>query len=374
MTRLRRLFSEQHQSPWLDDLTREQLTDGELRRLVVQGIRGVTSNPSTFARAVAGSSRYDRQLAELTRAGADLDQAYWAMAVTDVEAALTILRPIHDASGGEDGFVSLEVAPDLADDTAATVAAARALHEQIDAPNLHVKVPATAAGVPAIRRLIAEGRNVTVSLIFGLVRYDEVIEAYLEGLEELARRDPRADLSGVRSVASFCLSRVDTAVDARLEQMGNEEAAALAGQAALAQAKLAYQSFHRRFDGPPWAALAARGARVQRLLWASTGTKNPAHSDTRYVDELIGPDTVTTLPPVTLAAVEDHGTVARTVDRGVDAARQTVQRLSRLGIDLDRIGDRLLQDGIATFATAYQQALDLLAARSDDLDGVAVRR
>ena len=374
MTRLHRLFSEHRQSPWLDDLTREQLNNGELRRLVRRGIRGVTSNPSTFARAVAGSSRYDTQLAELTRAGADLDQAYWAMAVTDVEAALTILRPIHDASGGEDGFVSLEVSPHLADDTAATVAAARALHERIDAPNLHVKVPATAPGVRAVKQLIAEGRTINVTLIFGLARYEQVIDAYLEGLEELALRDPQADLSRVRSVASLFLSRVDTAVDRRLDQVGGESAAGLQGQAAVAQAKLAYQLFRRRFSGPRWEALAVRGARLQRPLWASTGTKNPGYPDTRYVDELIGPDTVTTLPLATLAAVEDHGTVARTVDRGVTHAEQVLDRLSAVGVDLDGIAGSLEQEGIATFVVAYQQVLDVLAARTDDLDRAAVRR
>lgn len=230
MNPLRRMLTEQQQSPWLDDLTREQLISGELRGLAARGVRGVTSNPSTFARAVAGSSRYDAQLAELLRAGAGLDEAYWAMAVTDVEAALTVLAPVHEASDGEDGFVSLELDPVLADDTAATVAAARALHERIDAPNLHVKVPATTAGVRAIRQLIAEGRNVNVTLIFNLTRYEQVIEAYLSGLEDRLRRDPQADLSGVRSVASLFLSRVDTAVDRRLaEPAGWRAGAALQG-------------------------------------------------------------------------------------------------------------------------------------------------
>ncbi|MDP9441678.1 transaldolase [Geodermatophilus chilensis] len=363
MNPLRRLHTEQRQSPWLDDLTREQLTNGELRRLVERGVRGLTSNPSTFARAVAGSSRYDSQLAELVRTG-DLDEAYWAMAVSDVEAALGVLKPVHDASGGEDGFVSLEIAPQLAHDTAATVAAARALHERIDARNLHVKVPATAAGVAAIRQLIADGRNVNVTLIFGLARYEQVIEAYLGGLEERARRDPQADLSGVRSVASFFLSRVDTAVDHRLGELGGEEATAIRGQAALAQAKLAYQLFRRRFSGQRWDALAARGAQLQRPLWASTGTKNPLDPDTRYVDELIGPDTVTTLPPTTLEAVDDHGTVARTVDGGVDFAERTVERLQELGIDLDEVGHDLERDGLTAFTAAYDQVIELLATKS----------
>ena len=365
MNRLRRLHTEQQQSPWLDDLTREQLANGELRRLVDRGIRGVTSNPSTFARAVAGSSRYDSQLAELLSDGAELDEAYWAMAVSDVQGALAVLRPLHDASDGEDGFVSLEIAPQLAHDAAATVAAARALHERLDAPNLHVKVPATAAGVGAIRQLIAEGRNVNVTLIFGLTRYEEVLEAYLGGLEERVRRDPDTDLSGVRSVASFFLSRVDTAVDRRLSDLDGEEAAALRGQAGIAQAKLAYQVFRRRFSGPRWEALAAHGARLQRPLWASTGTKNPADPDTRYIDELIGPHTVTTLPPATLEAVDDHGNVARTVDRGVDDARRTVVRLRELGIDLDQVADDLEREGLIAFTAAYDQVLGLLAAKAD---------
>ncbi len=283
-TRLHLLFDQHGQSPWLDDLTRGYLTGGQLSRWVSSGIRGVTSNPTTFQRAIVGSTEYDEQFAELIRAGCSVDEAYWQMVTDDVTAALADLRPVYDASGGADGFVSVEVAPDLAHDTAGTVAAARALHDRIGEPNLFVKVPATTEGITAIRQLVAEGRSINVTLVFGLPRYGDVIEAYLAGLEELAARDPHADLATVPSVASFFVSRVDTAVDQRLAHLGTSEAAELRGQAAIAQAQLAYQVFTERFTGPRWDALTARGARVQRPLWASTSMKDPTQPDTRYVD------------------------------------------------------------------------------------------
>lgn len=275
-TRLHLLHDQQGQSPWLDDLTREYLTGGQLARWVAAGIRGVTSNPSTFQRAIAGSSTYDEQFGELTRAGRSVAAAYWEMVIDDIQAALGVLRPVHDASAGADGFVSVEVAPDLAHDTDGTVTAARTLHDRIAQPNLLVKVPATTAGVAAIRRLVAEGRSINVTLIFGLRRYAEVIEAYLAGLEDLVSRNPHADLSKVVSAASFFVSRVDVVVDQRLAAVPSGQAAALQGQAAIAQAKLAYQLFVSTFTGPRWEALAARGALRQRPLWASTSSKNPA--------------------------------------------------------------------------------------------------
>ncbi len=239
-TRLHLLHDEHGQSPWLDDLIRSYLTRGELASWVAAGIRGVTSNLTIFQRAIAGSDDYDEQFGALTGAGRSVDEAYWEMVVDDITAALAVLRPVHDASAGADGFVSVEVAPNLAHDTAGTVAAARELHDRIAQPNLFVKVPATAAGVPAIRRLVAEGYRVNVTLVFGLPRYAQVIEAYLAGLEELAARDQRADLSSVPGVASFFVSRVDVTVDRRLAAIGTSEAVGLQGQAATAQAKLAY--------------------------------------------------------------------------------------------------------------------------------------
>ncbi len=267
-SRLHLLYDEHGQSPWLDDLTRGYLAGGELSRWVAAGIRGVTSNPTIFARAIAGSTEYDEQFGLLTAAGRTVDQAYWQMVVDDITAALAVLRPVYETSAGADGFVSVEVAPDLAHDTAGTVAAARQLHERVGAPNLYVKVPATAEGIPAIRQLVAQGYRVNVTLVFGLPRYAQVIEAYLAGLEELAARDPHADLSLVPSVASFFVSRVDVAVDRRLAEIGGPQTAGLQGQAATAQAKLAYQLFR---GGVPRAALGRAGGARRPGATAAVG-------------------------------------------------------------------------------------------------------
>ncbi|MCU7730322.1 transaldolase [Actinoplanes sp. KI2] len=276
-----------------------------------------------------------------------------------------MLRPAFDTSGGIDGFASIEVAAELARDTEATVMAARALHERIAAPNLFVKIPATAEGVPAVRAMIAEGRSTNITLIFGLSRYAQVIEAYLSGLEAFVGRG--GDPSRVRSVASFFVSRVDTELDRRLEAAGTPEALALRGQAAIAQAKLAYRLFRERFAGQRWQRLAALGARPQRPLWASTSTKNPAYSDTRYVDHLIGPDTVNTLPERTIAAFTDHGRLARTIDTGVDEAAAVMRRLAGAGIDMHDIGITLEDQGVAAFRASTQQVLAALAAKAGQL-------
>jgi transaldolase len=358
MTKLRQLYDDHGQSPWLDDLTRHYLTGGGLRRLVDRGIRGVTSNPTIFQKAIAGSADYDEQLRVLAGKHGSED-SYWSMVVADIQSALAVLRPVYDQSGGGDGFVSVELAPGLAHDTASSVAAARGLHERIAAPNLFVKIPATAEGVPAVRQMISEGRNINVTLIFGVDRYDQIIEAYLAGLEARS-----GDLSQVHSVASFFVSRVDTEVDRLLEAVGTPEALALRGTTAVAQAKLAYDLFRRRFSGPRWEALAARGAHVQRPLWASTSTKNPAYPDTLYVDNLIGPDTITTMPEATIAAFEDHGTLARTVDQDVEGARATLDRLAEAGVDLDDVSRKLEDQGVASFAKSYRELLATLDAKT----------
>ncbi|HEX5205210.1 MAG TPA: transaldolase [Actinoplanes sp.] len=365
MTPLERLYTEYGQSPWLDNLTRGYLRDGTLARMVAGGIRGVTANPTIFSKAILGSAAYDEQFAALTAAGLPLEDAYWQLVVDDVTAALAVLRPVHDASGGTDGFVSIEVAADLADDTQATLAAARALHERIAAPNLFVKIPATAAGVPAIRAMIAEGRNINITLIFSLTRYEQVVEAYLSGLEALVERG--GDPSRVHSVASFFVSRVDTEVDRRLEAAGAGPARALRGQAAIAQAKLAYRLFRERFSGERWQRLASLGAHVQRPLWASTSTKNPAYPDTRYVDHLIGPDTVNTLPETTIEAFTDHGTLARTIDAEVDEAAAVMRRLAAAGVDMDDVGLTLEEQGVAGFRASSEQVLAALADKADQL-------
>jgi transaldolase len=362
MTKLEGLYTEHGQSPWLDNVTRGDLRDGTLQRMVADGIRGVTANPTIFTKAILGSADYDEQFSALTAAGSPLEDAYWQLVVDDITAALAVLRPVFDESDGIDGFASVEVAAELADDTQATIESARALHERIAAPNLFVKIPATAAGVPAIQSMIAEGRSINITLIFSLACYEQIIEAYLSGVETLVQRG--GDPSRVHSVASFFVSRVDTEVDQRLEKIGSDEALALRGRAAIAQAKLAYRLFRERFAGPRWLRLADLGAHVQRPLWASTSTKNPTYPDTRYVDQLIGPDTVDTLPEVTIAAFEDHGTLARTIDTGVDEAAEVMRYLAAVGVDMDDVGLTLEEQGIASFQASYQEVLAALAAKT----------
>ena len=364
MTRLERLYTGFGQSPWLDNLTRGHLRDGTLARMVADGIRGVTANPTIFAAAIAGSADYDEQFAALTAAGRPVEDAYWQLVVDDITAALAVLRPVFDA-GGTDGFVSVEVDAALAGDTPGTLAAARALHDRIAAPNLFVKIPATAEGIPAIQAMIAEGRSINITLIFSLTRYEQVIEAYLSGLEAFVERG--GDPSSVHSVASFFVGRVDTEVDRRLERAGTPAALALRGQAAIAQAKLAYQRFRERFAGRRWQRLAAFGAHPQRPLWASTSTKNPAYPDTRYVDGLIGPDTVTTLPEATIAAFTDHGTLARTIDTRVAEAAEVMRRLAAVGVDMDDVGRTLEDHGVAGFHRSSHQLLAALATKADQL-------
>jgi transaldolase len=365
MTKLQRLYDEQGQSPWLDNLTRTYLRDGTLGRLVADGVRGVTANPTILARAIEGSDAYDEQFAALVAHGRRVLDAYWDLVIDDIGDALGVLRATVESSGGSDGFVSIEVAPELAHDTAATIAAARRLHQRIAAPNLLVKIPATAEGVPAVQAMIAEGRSINITLIFSVARYAQVIDAYLAGLEHLAAAG--GDLASVHSVASFFVSRVDTEVDRRLEAIGTGDALALRGQAATAQAKLAYQLFRDRFAGQRWQRLAARGARVQRPLWASTSTKDPAAPDTRYVDGLIGPDTVTTLPEATIAAFQDHGTLARTIDHGADQARAVLDRLAEVGVDLDQVGRTLEDHGVASFHQSFAHVLQALETKARQL-------
>jgi transaldolase len=365
VTKLHRLYEEHGQSPWLDNLTRSYLRDGTLARLVADGIRGVTANPTIFARAIEGSDAYDDQFAALTAHGRSVPEAYWDLVVGDVTDALAVLRPTFDASGGTDGFVSIEVAPELAHDTDATVLAARDLHERISQPNLFVKIPATAEGIPAIHTMISEGRSINITLVFSLTRYDQVIEAYLSGLEALA--DWGGDPASVHSVASFFVSRVDTEVDRRLDAIGTAEARALRGRAALAQAKLAYQLFRDRFAGPRWERLIAAGGHAQRPLWASTSTKSSAYPDTLYVDGLIGPDTVNTLPEVTIAAFEDHGTLARTIDIDVDQAAAVLERLAAVGVDMDDVGRTLEDQGVASFHESFAHVLNALRDKAPHL-------
>ncbi len=362
MGKLHDLYTEFGQSPWLDNLKRSWIRSGELERWVRRGCRGITSNPTIFQRAMTSGTDYDEELGDLSRMGAGVEESYWQLVSGDIAEALRLLRPTYEESGGEDGFVSLEVSPELAGDAGATVRQAQQLHDRIDAPNLYVKVPATEAGVSAIRTLIADGRNVNVTLIFSLQRYEDVMEAYLSGLE--ARKGSLADVS---SVASFFVSRVDTEVDRRLEAVGTPEALSLRGAAAVAQARLAYAAFTRRFSGERWDALKARGARLQRPLWASTSTKNPNYPPTFYVDSLIGPNTVNTLPDATLEAFESQGRLERTVDVDPDAALRAINSLVDVGVDIEDVTDVLEHEGVAAFAKSFEELLETLAQRSEGL-------
>jgi transaldolase len=353
MTKLQDLYAAQGQSPWLDNLRRDWLLDGTTEAWVAKGVRGMTSNPTIFQKAMTAGNAYDEQFAALVGDGASVEDAYWTMVFDDIHAACALLRSVHDASGGDDGFVSLELAPDMAGDTASSIDAARRFHSEIAEANLMVKIPATKEGIPAIEAMVAEGRNINITLIFGIDRYRAVMEAYLSGLETFVAGG--GDPSGVHSVASFFISRVDTEVDRRLEAIASEDALALRGQAAVAQGKLAYRAFRETFSGPRWDELAARGAHLQRPLWASTSTKNPSYPRTLYVDTLIGPDTVNTMPEGTLDDFEQTGTVARTVDVGVDEAAEVWERLDRLGITADDVARVLEDEGVASFSKSFDE-------------------
>jgi transaldolase len=366
MGRLHDLYDEQGQSPWLDNLRRGWLADGTMQGWIDRGVRGLTSNPSIFANAMISSDEYDADLERFVREGQSVEEAYWNLAVDDIRSALQLLTPTFEESDGLDGYVSIEVSPTLANETEATIESARDLDDRLDAPNLYIKVPATAEGVPAIRTLIGEGRSINVTLIFSLSRYADVMEAYISGLEDHLAANPDADLSSISSVASFFISRVDVNVDRQLDSIGSPEAQALKGKAAVAQGQIAYEHFSQTFSGERWDALVAHGARVQRPLWASTSTKNPEYPDTLYVDTLIGPHTVNTLPDNTLLAFEDHGTLARTVDADVAAAHAVVGSLADLGIDLEEVAVTLEDEGVASFAKSFEDVLATLATRAEE--------
>ena len=357
MTKLHEL-AELGQAIWLDYISRSLLASGELQELVDQGLRGVTSNPSIFEKAIAGSADYDEDLNRLVRDGKLVAEIYEDLAMSDIRSAADILRPVYEKSGGADGYVSLEVNPALAHDTEATIAEARRLFASLERPNVMIKVPATPAGIPAIESLIGEGVNVNVTLIFSLEQYEAVATAYIAGLEKLALSG--GDVGKVASVASFFISRVDTAVDKALAEIGNTE---IQGKIAIDNAKIAYGRFREIFSSERWKKLATGNARVQRPLWASTSSKNPAYPDTLYVDNLIGPDTVNTLPPATLDDFLDHGTVAATVETDVDGARNRMAELAALGIDLDAITNKVLDEGVAAFAKSFEDLIASIAEK-----------
>ena len=342
------------QSVWFDNIRRGFIDSGELQRLIDLGVSGLTSNPSIFEKAITGSTDYDSALLELALDGGSAAEIFERLAIEDIRDAADLLSPVYERTEGADGFASIEVSPHLADDTDGTVAEARRLHATLQRPNVMIKVPATPEGIPAIRRLIGEGINVNVTLIFSLDAYAQVREAYISGLEDLASAG--GDLSGVSSVASFFVSRVDGVVDSHLEALAegdDTELKELMGRAAISNARLAYRDFQRTFEEDRFATLRNRGARLQRPLWASTSTKNPEYSDVLYVDELIGPNTVNTLPDATLNAFLEHGNPMPTIDRDLEDAMLTMERLEDAGISLRQVTGRLLADGVKAFADSY---------------------
>jgi transaldolase len=362
-SRLHRL-SELGQSVWIDFLSRELLRSGELeRRMREDAVVGVTSNPTIFQKALSAGDAYDEQLREVLEQERDPKEVFIRLAAKDVGDALDLLRRVWDEGGGKDGYVSIEVDPTLAYDTAATIDEAQRLHELIDRPNLFVKIPATKPGLPAIEEMISRGRSINVTLIFSLERYSEVAEAYIRGLERLVEGggDPRP----VASVASFFVSRVDTEADRRLEEVGASDE--LKGKLAIANAKLAYQRYQEIFAGERWDALAAKGATPQRCLWASTSTKNPAYRDVMYVEQLIGPNTVDTMPEETIEAFQDHGEVAPTLEQGIDEARRVFEDVERAGVDYADVTDTLEREGVDKFSDSFAELLDGIRAKSGEL-------
>jgi transaldolase len=352
------------QSVWIDYLSRRLIESGELERLMREhAVVGITSNPTIFQKAISEGDAYDEQLREVLAQKDDPKEVFLELAVKDVQDACDLLRTVWDGGAGKDGYVSIEVDPNLAGDTDATIAEAQRLHELVDRPNCFVKIPATKAGLPAIEEMIARGRNINVTLIFSLDRYAEVVEAYLRGLERLV--EAGGDPAKVASVASFFVSRVDTEADRRLDEAGAPDD--LKGKLAVANAKLAYQRYKELFAGARWEPLRSKGATTQRCLWASTSTKNPAYRDVLYVEELIGPETVDTMPEETIEAFEDHGEVALTLERDLDEAHRVFKRMAEAGVDYDDVVATLEREGVQKFADSFAELLDGIRAKRGEL-------
>ncbi|CAN5139119.1 transaldolase [soil metagenome] len=361
---LHRLHADQDQSPWIDFIDRDLIESGKLEQMVDDGIRGLTSNPTIFAKAVA-TGQYDDLVRREIEAGDDAHQIYEEIAVSDVGDAADVLRRVYDDSDGADGFASIEVEPSLANETDATIARARELWKRLDRPNIFIKIPATEAGIPAIEAVIADGINVNVTLMFSVEVYERVARAYIAGLRK--RHERGEDLSRIASVASFFVSRVDTKVDKALDEIGTRAALEARGKAAIANAKMAYEAFGQIFGGDEFADLRAAGARVQRCLWASTSTKNPDFRDVLYVEELIGPETVDTMPIATIEAFIDHGRVERTLDTGVDGARQAIREVEASGISMEQVTDELIAEGVASFAKSFDELIETIESKRREL-------
>ena len=355
------------QSFWYDNIRRKFLQDGTLKGLIDNdGLRGMTSNPAIFEKAIGHSDDYDAQIQELVAEDADVTEIYEALAIADIQAACDLFTDLYAESSGGDGFVSLEVSPHLARDTEGTVAEARRLFAEVNRPNLMIKVPATPAGIPAIEQLISEGINVNITLMFSMAHYEAVAKAYIDGLAKLLANG--GDPSKVASVASFFVSRVDSAVDKQLEALNDPAAEALIGKTAIANSKVVYQRFKNIFHGEAFAQLQDAGAARQRLLWASTSTKNPSFPDTLYIDTLIGPETVNTIPPATVDAFRDHGTAENTLETTVDEAQLTLDNLAELGVNLDDITEKLQEDGVDAFIKSFDVLMDTIATKKGQLE------
>lgn len=356
------MLSDRGQSFWYDNIRRRYLKDGTVNRLIVEdGLRGMTSNPSIFEKAIGGSDDYDHQIAKLVLSARDVPGIYEAVVVEDIQQACDLFTSLYRDSDGRDGFVSLEVSPLLAHDSQETIKEAERLFARVNRPNVMIKVPATAAGVEAIKQLIGQGININVTLMFSMAHYEAVAQAYLDGLARFGKDG--GDPAKVASVASFFVSRVDSAVDKLLSGMNDPVAASLQGRIAVANSKIVYQRFKEIFYGEAFEPLKSAGARVQRLLWASTSTKNPHYSDTLYVDNLIGQDTVNTMPPATIEAFRDHGRVAATIEEGLQDARLSLSQLRQLGIDLDAVTEQLQVGGVQAFSASFDQLMVTLARK-----------
>ncbi len=352
------------QSVWVDFLSRESVRGGHLQELIDEdSIVGATSNPTIFQKAMSTGSAYDEQLHELAAQGSELAPTFWALAEQDIKDACDLFMPVFERTAGRDGYVSLEVDPRLAYDTLETFREAMRLHGEVDHPNLMVKIPATKPGLAAVEDVVAKGRSINVTLIFSLERYAEVAESYIRGIERLVAEG--GDPGKVASVASFFVSRIDTEADRRLDELGGP--AELKGKLAIANAKLAYEHFKRMFAGPRWEYLAAKGASPQRVLWASTSTKNPAYPDTIYVEELIGPDTVNTMPEETIKAYQDHGEPQTRLDSGLAEARRVFEGLERAGVDYHDVTETLEREGVEKFAASFEELLQALQAKQESL-------
>jgi transaldolase len=357
-------LSELGQSVWIDFLSRQLLQSGELARMMEDdAVVGITSNPTIFQKAISAGDDYDEQLREVLAEEDDPKEVFLRLAVQDVRDACDVLRQVWDGGGGKDGYVSIEVDPNFAYDTDATITEAQRLHEVVDRPNCFVKIPGTKPGLPAIEEMIARGRSINVTLIFSLQRYAEVVEAYLRGLERLVQSG--GDPGSVASVASFFVSRVDTEADRRLDEVGAP--AELKGRLAVANAKLAYERYNELFSGERWEALRAKGATTQRCLWASTSTKNPDYRDVLYVEELIGPETVNTMPEETIRAFQDHGEVAPTLERDLDEAKRLFERIAEAGVDYDDVVVVLEREGVDKFSDSFRELLDGVQGKRGEL-------